>query len=220
MEDEVVIGLDPHKASNTIAVMDRAETLLVRRRFVNNDDGIVEMVSALGEYRCRVWAVEGANGIGRAIAQRLVAFGETVFDVPAKLATRVRVYSTGHGNKTDDTDAVAIARAAIHSRHLRVVQAEWGERGDEVAVGSPRRDSWRLAPRPCVACIGCYRELIAGGARDQLTAEQRVWSCSPPSKSMMSPGRCESRSTRSSTSTTSPGWTARSTTARCGSSRR
>jgi hypothetical protein len=119
MEDEVVIGLDAHKASNTIAVLDRAETLLARRRFVNSDDGIVEMVSALGGYRRRrVWAVEGANGIGRAIAQRLVAFGETVFDVPAKLATRVRVYSTGHGNKTDDTDAVAIARAAIRSRHI------------------------------------------------------------------------------------------------------
>jgi transposase len=49
----------------------------------------------------------------------LVKLGETVFDVPAKLATRVRVYSSGHGNKTDDADAVAIARAAIYSRHLR-----------------------------------------------------------------------------------------------------
>jgi transposase len=29
--------------------------------------------------------------------------------------TRVRVYSTGHGNKTDNIDALAIARAAIHS---------------------------------------------------------------------------------------------------------
>ena len=68
----------------------------------------------------RVWAVEGANGIGRSVAQRLVAAGETVIDVPAKLATRVRVYSTGHGNKTDGADAVAIARAALHSKHLRI----------------------------------------------------------------------------------------------------
>jgi hypothetical protein len=34
------------------------------------------------------------------------------------------VYSTGHGTKTDHTDAVAIARAAIHSKHLRHVQPD------------------------------------------------------------------------------------------------
>ena len=121
MNEEVVIGLDPHKASNTIAVLDRTENLLARRRFVNSDDGIVEMIAAVGEFPRRVWAVEGANGIGRAIAQRLIGFGETVFDVPAKLATRVRVYSTGHGNKTDDTDAVAVARA----RYTAATCARW-----------------------------------------------------------------------------------------------
>ena len=39
----------------------------------------------------RCWAVEGAHGIGRALAQRLVGDGEQVLDVPAKLAARVRV---------------------------------------------------------------------------------------------------------------------------------
>ena len=57
------------------------------------------MLDAVAEFDERVWAVEGANGIGRSIAQRLVAAGETVVDVPAKLATRVRVYSTGHGKQ-------------------------------------------------------------------------------------------------------------------------
>ncbi len=81
------------------------------------------MLAAVEEYPSRLWAVEGANGIGRSIAQRLVGFGETVVDVPAKLSTRVRVYSTGHGTKTDNTDALAVGRAAIHSPHLRFVQA-------------------------------------------------------------------------------------------------
>jgi len=45
----------------------------------------------LSGYPDRVWAVEGANGIGRSITQRLVVFDEIVVDVPAKLATRVRV---------------------------------------------------------------------------------------------------------------------------------
>lgn len=122
MIEEVVIGLDPHKKSNTIAVVQRDETLLIRRRFEHSDDGLVAMLAAVAEYPKRVWAIEGANGIGLNIAQKLVACGERVVDVPAELATRVRVYSTGHGTKTDDTDALAITRAAIHSRHLRYVQ--------------------------------------------------------------------------------------------------
>ncbi len=123
-EDQVIIGMDPHKSSNTIAVLTRDETMLTRRRFENSDDGFVAMLQAVTDYPDRVWAVEGANGMGRSIAQRLVAFDETVVDVPAKLATRVRVYSTGHGTKTDAADAVAIARAAIHSPHLRRVLPE------------------------------------------------------------------------------------------------
>ena len=171
MNDEVIIGLDPHKASNTIAVMNRVEDLLARRRFVNSDDGLAEMLAVVADYRRRVWAVEGANGIGRSIAQRLVASGEMVVDVPAKLATRVRVYSTGHGAKTDNADAVAIARAAIHSRHLRHVQPDgvnvamkllWDRRNE--LVGARTQSVCRLHR--------LLRELIAGGAHEQLTAEQ------------------------------------------------
>jgi transposase len=93
-EDQVIIGTDPHKSSNTIVVMTADETMLTRRRFVNSDDGFIEMLDAVTDYPDRVWAVEGANGVGRSVAQRLVAFDEVVVDVPAKLATRVRVYST------------------------------------------------------------------------------------------------------------------------------
>jgi hypothetical protein len=80
----VVIGLDPHKASNTIAVLDGAETVLVMRRFDNTPDGLVAMLETAAGFADRMWAVEGANGIGRSVAQRLVAAGEQVVDVPAK----------------------------------------------------------------------------------------------------------------------------------------
>ncbi len=39
---EVIIGVDPHKASNTIAVLDRDETILTRRRFDNTVEGLVD----------------------------------------------------------------------------------------------------------------------------------------------------------------------------------
>ena len=168
---DMIIGLDPHKSSNTIAVIDRDEDLKVRRRFDNTDDGLVDMLAAVAEFEQRVWAVEGANGIGRSIAQRLVAAGEHVVDVPAKLATRVRVYSTGHGNKTDDADAYAIARAALHSKNLRLVKPDDGnvalkllsDRRHEL-VGSRTQSVCRLHR--------LIRELVAGGTPRSLTAQR------------------------------------------------
>jgi NAD(P)-dependent dehydrogenase (short-subunit alcohol dehydrogenase family) len=43
------------------------------------------MLAAGRRHTDRLWAVEGCSGIGRHVAQRLVADGETVVDVPAKL---------------------------------------------------------------------------------------------------------------------------------------
>jgi transposase len=167
--DEMMIGLDPHKASNTIAVLDRDEGLLFRRRFDQSDDGIDLMLEAVVSWPKRVWAVEGGHGMGRNISQRLVAAGETVIDVPAKLASRVRVYSTGHGNKTDDIDAVAVARAALHSRNLRVVTAD--DSTVRLKLLSDRRREL-VGSRTQAACRlhRLFLELIPGGARKELSA--------------------------------------------------
>jgi transposase len=62
--------------------------------------------------------VEGANGIGRPLAQRLITAGERVLDVPAKLAARARVFDTGQGRKTDATDAHAIVMMATLAADL------------------------------------------------------------------------------------------------------
>ena len=167
---EVIIGVDPHKASNTIAVLHRDETILMRRRFDNTDEGMVDMLNAVGGFGDRVWAVEGANGIGRSLAQRLVAVEEVVVDVPAKLATRVRVYSTGHGTKTDQADAVAIARAAIHSRHLRRVQRDDANVALKLLVDR-RREVIGSRTQSVCRLHRLIRELIAGGAPRSLTAE-------------------------------------------------
>lgn len=170
MTEPVIIGMDPHKSSNTIAVLARDETLLARRRFENSHDGLVAMLDAVAEHLDRVWAVEGSNGIGRSIAQRLVAVGEAVVDVPAKLATRVRVYSTGHGTKTDNADAVAIARAAIHSPHLRRVLPD----GATVAMkllSDRRKELVGLRTQAMCRLHRLLRELIPGGAPTALSAE-------------------------------------------------
>ncbi len=171
MHDQVIIGMDPHKASNTIAVLTKSEELLTRRRFENSDDGFIEMLAAVDEYPARLWAVEGANGIGRSVAQRLVGFGETVVDVPAKLSTRVRVYSTGHGTKTDNTDALAVARAAIHSPHLRFVKPDDATVALKL-LSDRRHELVGLRTQATCRLHRLLRELIPGGAATNLKAEK------------------------------------------------
>ncbi|MFT7600999.1 MAG: hypothetical protein ACI8TP_003948 [Acidimicrobiales bacterium] len=126
----VTIGVDPHKVSNTIAVLESDETVLLDQRFENSAAGFVAMLDATSELGDRLWAVEGAFGIGRGLAQRLVAAGEVVVDVPAKLSAQVRVYSQGHGRKTDSHGAIAVAKAALHPSRLRRVSID----GDQVAL--------------------------------------------------------------------------------------
>ena len=97
----VVIGVDPHKASNTLVIVDARERVLAQQRFANDRAGYRSMKSFARAYRDRVWAVEGARGVGAGLAQRLVAEGEPVLDVPARLSARVRALGGGSGRKTD-----------------------------------------------------------------------------------------------------------------------
>jgi hypothetical protein len=114
MSDDVMIAVDPHKASNTAAVLDPVtKTLIETARFADSEEGYGRLTGFARRWEHRRWAVEGCRGAGRSLAQRLVADGELVLDVPAKLAARVRVYSRGHGRKTGKHDAVSIGLAAL-----------------------------------------------------------------------------------------------------------
>ena len=104
----VIIGMDPHKASATIEVRDEREVLLATGRFGADTTGYRAMLRYCRQWPRRTWAVEGANGTGRPLSQRLLADGERVWDVPAKLAARIRVFDSGHARKTDAHDAHAI----------------------------------------------------------------------------------------------------------------
>ena len=74
----VVIGVDPHKASNTVVVIDAQERVLAQQRFPNDRAGYRSMKTFARAHRDLVWAVEGARGVGAGLAQRLVADGEPV----------------------------------------------------------------------------------------------------------------------------------------------
>ena len=110
---QVVVGVDPHKLSATIEVVDHHEKLLGSGRFTTDRAGYAAMRKYAKTWPDRVWAVEGANGVGRSLARRLLAAGEDVVDVPAKLAARVRLFDSGHNRKTDARDAHSIAVVAV-----------------------------------------------------------------------------------------------------------
>ena len=90
-----MIGIDPHKATHTAVAVDDNEVVLdefkVRASTVQAQR-LREWAAGFGK---REWAVESANGLGYLVAQQLVAAGETVFDVPPVLASRVRVSGIG-----------------------------------------------------------------------------------------------------------------------------
>src|SRR5664279_5130555 len=77
----VVIGMDPHKRSSTIEVMAGDEAILGGGRFATGAAGCKAMLAFGRRYSQRTWAIEGCEGIGRHIANRLLADGEQVVDV-------------------------------------------------------------------------------------------------------------------------------------------
>ncbi len=112
---EVIIGIDPHKGSHTAVALDRDEHTLAKLR-VKATVAQVEQLRAWAQpWPHRTWAVEGARGLGRLLAQQLVAAGENVVDVQPKLAARVRLLNTGQVNKNDPNDARSVAVAALRA---------------------------------------------------------------------------------------------------------
>jgi transposase len=105
----VIVGMDPRKRSATIEVMADDEQVLGGGRYGTDPAGFAAMLTCARQWPERVWAVEGCEGIGKHLVLRLLDAGETVVDVPSKLSARMRVYATGQGRKTDDTDAHSIA---------------------------------------------------------------------------------------------------------------
>ncbi len=168
---DVIIGMDPHKHSATIEIIDSRERVLDHGRFATTTAGYRAMLAAGRRYPQRRWAIEGCNGIGRHIAQRLVADGEKVIDVPSKLSAQVRVFATGQGRKTDPIDAHSVAVAALRSTGLREVAADDATVALRLLVD--RRDTLGRTRTDLVNRLHVFLlDLIPGGAKKDLSARQ------------------------------------------------
>ncbi|HTE70191.1 MAG TPA: transposase, partial [Actinomycetes bacterium] len=154
----------PHKVSVTIEVRDEREVLLGTGRFGTDTGGYKAMLGYCRQWPRRAWAVEGANGTGRPVAQRLLADGERVLDVPAKLAARARVFDTGNARKTDAHDAHAIVMVALRTRGLREFRVDEGLA--VLRLLADRRDELSRSRAQTVNRLHrLLAELVPGGAK-------------------------------------------------------
>jgi transposase len=169
---KVLIGVDPHKASVAVAAVDEdLGELLERAAFPQNRDGLRSLERWARRFPERRWAVENAGGLGRHLAVRLVATGESVVDVPPKLSARVRVLSSGNARKNDGVDALATALAA--SRNVRLAAVDPEAASEALRLLSERReDLVAERTRALNRLHALLRELLPGGVARTLSADR------------------------------------------------
>jgi len=169
---KVLIGVDPHKASVAVAAIDEvAGELLERASFPQNSAGLRSLECWAKRFGERRWAVENSGGLGRHLAGRLAAAGESVVDVPPKLSARVRVLSRGNARKNDGLDALATALAASRNGRLAAVDPEIGS--EVLRLLSERReDLVAERTRALNRLHGLLRDFLPGGVAGTLSAHR------------------------------------------------
>jgi transposase len=168
---KVLIGVDPHKASVAVAVVDEVGGFVERTTFPQNRAGLRALERWAKRYPERRWAVENAGGLGRHLSGRLAATGESVVDVPPKLSARVRVLSTGNARKNDGLDALATALAASRNERLTAVDPEVGSEALRL-LSERREDLVAERTRALNRLHGLLRDLVPGGVAGTLSAHR------------------------------------------------
>jgi transposase len=165
----ITIGIDPHKRSLTAAALDPHSRLLGQLRLPATSQAGRQLLAWAKQWPERRWAVEGASGLGRPIAQLLVTAGEQVVDVPAKLAARARLLGSSSSRKTDLADACSAATAALHHQRLRPVALE--DQTVILRLLSDRRDDLVAERTRTLSRLHVLlADLYPGGAKRKLTA--------------------------------------------------
>jgi transposase len=117
----VMIGIDPHKRTHTAVAVDDDEAVLGEQLVHARAGQVGELMTwadAFGEPR--TWAVESAGGLGYLLARQLLAAGEDVVDIPATLASRVRLLGTGRSRRTTRTTLAVVIRRSGGRRNTSV----------------------------------------------------------------------------------------------------
>jgi transposase len=136
-----VAGIDPHKHTATIAVVNALGVLITRLSFAVTESGVAELLALLrgtGLVIDRV-GVEGSGGLGRPLTLALAAAGYDVREVPASRTARTPQAAPPRQNRHRGR------RGDREGDPVRPWAAPGGQaRHTSRVVGHPRRDP-RLA---------------------------------------------------------------------------
>jgi transposase len=125
----VLLGIDPHKDTHTVVVVDQAGRQLGQTTVPARTLGHGELVG--WARHCwpdeRSWAVEDCRHVTGRLERDLLAAGERVVRVPPRLLAGARQAVRTPG-KSDPIDALTVARAALREPDLPTAghdQASW-----------------------------------------------------------------------------------------------
>lgn len=167
----ITIGIDPHKSSHTAVAVDDAGHKTGQRRFVANAGTFTQLMHWCEQWPERRFAIEGAGGLGRTLAQQLAATGEAIVDVPSTLSARARLLATGGDRKTDPADALHVAQVALFRQDLRKVAPE--DQSTILRLLTERHnDLVQERTRTTNRLHAVLRDLLPGGAPTGLSADK------------------------------------------------
>jgi transposase len=137
----IVIGADTHKRSHALAAVGGGTGALVGERTIGADDsGHLAALRWARELDSeRVWAIEDCRHVSRRLEQALVAAGERVIRVPPHLMGASRRGERQPG-KSDQIDALAVARAVLREGIERFPVAFLDEQAMQIRVIADHRD--------------------------------------------------------------------------------
>jgi transposase len=124
----VMIGIDAHKRSHTVVVVDAQGRQLAQRTTGTTSADHLELVAwAAKQNSERLWAVEDCRQLSRRLERDLLVAGERIVGVPPKLMANARDSARSFG-KSDPIDALAVARAALRESNLPTARLDGRER--------------------------------------------------------------------------------------------
>jgi transposase len=136
----IVIGADTHKHTQALAAVGAGTGRVSGAREIKAEEpGHLAAVRwARGLDDERVWAIEDCRHVSRRLEQALIAAGERVVRVPPQRMGASRRAERGPG-KSDQIDALAIARAVVKDGVENFPAAHLDERAMEIRLLSDHR---------------------------------------------------------------------------------
>lgn len=112
---EYFAGVDTHRDTHAVAVINSLGELLESFTIEANSAGYAEAMGRASRYPGLIWGLEGTGSYGRSFANALVHEGRIVYEVPGVITQRNRRRLRGPG-KSDAQDAHAIAESVLRER--------------------------------------------------------------------------------------------------------